>query len=114
MPVRNCLQCGGEFDPGNTRRLYDSKACKKQNERDKAKEDSATTKVIADKGSRDCTNCRSQTAGPRFAFWWDNYDRVERNMETSMLLCYPCFFRFNKVKAKQDARILEYEVAAEG
>lgn len=115
--MRNCLRCGKEFDPGKTRRRYCTDECSqaaRDSRRPRANPELyITAEVITYHGSRQCTNCRSNTAGPRWAFWWDDFDRADKVMETSMLLCYPCRFKFNKVKARQDSRIMRYELDAD-
>lgn len=112
--IKPCLLCNTEFDPGKTRRRYCSDKCynRAKNAR-RAKPETLKDRLIAYLGSRACTNCRSTTKGPRYVFFWDYYDRQEENLEVGNLLCYPCFFRFNKVRATQDRRFEDYDRAGE-
>ena len=114
--VRLCLDCEIEFEPKHGHQRYCSKehSKKARDRRYQAKRpETKTDRVIAVKGSRCCSNCRSRTAGPRFSFWWDDWDRVEEVMETAMVLCYPCFFRFNSQLAKERKRVRKWEARAE-
>jgi hypothetical protein len=103
--MRSCAEpsCGEEFDPGTTRRRYHTKKCKKKAEHQRLDPETPTDRVIAVKGSN-CSNCEYAGPGKRWAFWWEDYDRQEEEMETAMVLCAKCRPPFLRQKATEGAR----------
>jgi hypothetical protein len=110
---RNCLECGASFDPKGTKRRYcrDKGCSQRARNRRRPKIETRTDRVVAAKGASRCSKCGYE--GRTWAFWWDDDDKLDGNMETVWLLCAKCRPPILRAKARERKWVHGWEVQSE-
>lgn len=71
----------------------------------RARKDSPLERVIAHKGDRSCSHCKTTAGKPRWLFFWNDYDCEAENLDAGLILCSRCWSRFSGEKLGQQKRM---------
>jgi hypothetical protein len=87
-----CPADGIEFTTSQPARIYHDKKCQRRAQNGRAPKDSLLERLIAYKGGRACSDCKA-TAGKRWPFFRNDYDREAENLDAGLILCSRCWSR---------------------
>lgn len=96
--------CGVEFISSQPASKYHNEQCKRRAQNGRARKGSLLERVIAYRGSRTCSHCKS-IEGKRWTFFWDDYDREASNLDVALLLCAKCWSRYSGKKLGQEKQM---------